>query len=158
MTWDRSLPLVPMTCAATVVGDVLLLEREQLLQAAALRRVLHKGGLLLAEARDLLLQLLIALTRVAQVNVVGPETAHTCAAAVQELLHGRDQAHRPATQQCNGWAVRLARGAVRPARPRHLHGQHDHLHQHDRDQGQRILEAVEKGVHRDREQGVGNRK
>ena len=126
-------------------GDVVLLEAEQRLQAAALRGVFCEGGLLLAEAGDFLLEVGVLLAGVAEVDVVGPEMADAHAGAVERALEWRYGSGHPVAEERDFVAVG---GVVRCVRL-HLHGETDGLRQHDGDQHERIFEAREKRVHGD---------
>ena len=59
-------------------GDVVLLEGEQRLETMALDGVFGEGGLLEAEAGDLLLEIVILLADVAEIDVVGPARCGCC--------------------------------------------------------------------------------
>jgi hypothetical protein len=124
-------------------GDVMLAEGEELLQAKALGGVLGELGLLEAEARDLLLELLVLLPRVAQVDVVGPSSANAFADAVRDAFGGRDDGDDPGTDDqhlatiCLTWTVGIA----------HLHGEQDDLCEQDDSEHERVLKPDEKGFH-----------
>ena len=70
---DRSVPLEPITCAATVQRYELLLETEQQLQPSGLHCILAHAHLLELQLADLLLQGAIFRPHPAQVKVVMPQ-------------------------------------------------------------------------------------
>jgi hypothetical protein len=129
------------------LGDVLLLEAEHGLQAAALSGIFSEGCLFLAELRDLLPELLVLLAGVTEVDVVVPHTPGVKAAAVREPLDGRDERDGPAAKQRDLPAVGSASRDGALNRALNLHSQCKDLQQDDDDQDQRVSEAEEEGIH-----------
>ena len=134
------MPLVPMTCAATVAGDVLLAEFEQRLKPAPLQGVFGEFGLFEAEPGDLFLQVGVLLARVAKVDVVVPVAANAATEKGGDPLEGSDGADDPGAQEQDFSTVRLA-GATEVA---NLHGKQDRLRQQNGDQYQSIPETDKK--------------
>src|ERR1700760_4811521 len=127
--------------------NILLLESEHRLQAAALRCVFGEGRLFLAQPRNLLLQLLILLARMAQIDVVVPHAAGMQAAAMHKSFDRCDECDRPAAKQGDLPAVRVAAGDGALDRTLNLYSQCTDLQQDDHDQDQRVSESEEEGIH-----------
>ncbi len=121
----------------------MLAEGEQLLEAKALRGVLGELGLLEAETRDLLLELLVLLPRVAQIDVACPASANTLANGVRDAFGGRDDGDDPGTDEQDLAAIGLARTVGIT----HLHGEQNDLREQDDGEHERVLEPDEEGFH-----------
>ena len=127
--------------------DVLVLKSEHRLQAAAFGGVFGEGGFFLAEAGDLLLQLLVLLAGVAKVDVVVPDAAGVEAGAVHDALDRCDESDCPAAKQGDFSAVGGATWNRAFDRALHLDGERDNLKQYKDDQDQRVSETEEEGIH-----------
>ncbi len=127
--------------------NVLLLERQQGLQPAPLRRIFSKRRLLLPQPRNLQLQRFVLLMCMPQPNIVRPNRPHIERGSMPHPLKRRHHRNRPIPQQRRMLPFRRT-GNHPILRPLHLHRQHDRLCQHDHDQHQRILEPNEKGIHK----------
>jgi hypothetical protein len=109
----------------------------------ALDGVFGERGLLEAEACNLLLEIVILLTGVAQIDVVGPTVTEVVAEAVEEPLEGGDGRHGPVAKKGDTAAV----GGTGFDGTSHLDGKADSLGEQDRDQDENILEPCEKRFH-----------
>ena len=88
------------------VGDVVLLEGEEGLEAMALEGVLGDGGLLEAHVGELLAEVGVLLADVAEVDVVGPAVTRVVADAVEEALEGSDDGDDPVAHERDAARVR----------------------------------------------------
>ena len=123
---DCSLPLEPMTCAATVFAMYCSLKAEQGLQAARLLGVVGQTHLLQPEPLDLEFQIAIFLPHSAQVDVVAPHAAQAVLAPDQGFLERSDGTHRPQADDSGGF--------VGAGTALDLDRQTQHLYEQDRHQ------------------------
>ena len=72
---ERSLPLEPITCAATVLRDELLFEGQQRLQAMRLGSVFAEANLLQPHLLNLFFEIAVLGPHSAQIEIVVPEIA-----------------------------------------------------------------------------------
>jgi hypothetical protein len=124
-------------------GDVVLLEIEQGLKTVALNGVFGERGLLEAEPGNLLLEIVILLTGVAEIDVVGPAVTEVVAEAMEEPLEGSDGRDGPVTENGDAAAV----GSTGFDGTSHLDGKPDGLGKQNRDQDEDILETCEERFH-----------
>ena len=81
---DWSVPAVPITCAGTVLVDVVLFEGQQGLQALSLASIFEQACLLQLQAAHLFAQLLILLPDMAEVEIARPQAAQAGTRAMEK--------------------------------------------------------------------------
>src|SRR5882757_7852678 len=96
----------------------------------ALDGVFGERCLLEAEAGNLLLEIVILLTGVAEIDVVGPAVTEVIAEAVEKPLEGGDGRDRPVAEERDTAAV----GGIGFDGPSHLDCKADGLGEQNRDQ------------------------
>ncbi len=120
------------------LGDELLLESKQGLQAARLGRIFIEAHLLQAQALDLALEFAVLRPHPAQIHVVVPEVPAAAVHPVEDLLEGSDGIDGPDTNQAGGFRI---------GRALDLHGQSQHLDHQDTGQHDQVLVTAEDGFH-----------
>ena len=125
------------------LGDVVAAEIEEGLEALAFEGVLGEGGALEAEVGDLLAEVLIFVTDVAEVEIVGPEVADAVAGGGAGALEGAEEAEGPEAEETDLWGV----GIMGVCGAADLDGERDGLREEDRDEDQSVFEAGEEGFH-----------
>ena len=129
-----------MTCAATVVGDIVLLKVQKRLQTMSLDRILRKRGLLQSQTRNLFLQIVVLLPRMSQIDIVRPRMPQVIPKSMKKPLKRCNRRNSPVSDQSHAAAVRHTRFD----RTANLHREPDGLGEKNRNQYQDILEPCNK--------------